>query len=328
MTSKNWIYVGIATAVVIMVLLILAGRDLPENDLGLQEIKISYLSGTGLGVHFPLFVAQEKKFFEEEGLKVILKEMAPAASVPALLAEEVDYITFIAPAVTASLKKAPIKTFMLTGRYLMLHLVARPDLELSEINTVGIFFRGSLMHYQALKFIKEKNLAVEIVDTHGDSAALAVLLPSGTTDAILHETRYALQLRAEGFPILVNFDDVLPTGLSTRTEKIENSPEEVKRVVRSVQKAMEFIVANPEETKELILKFWNVEKTEENLQIAEESYFFLRTALDRRDVPVDEGAEILLQIAKAGMFETIEEVEKEIIDRKDIDGAFDFQFVE
>ena len=328
MTSKNWIYTGIAIAVVIMLLLILTVRDLPETDPELQEIKIGYLFGATINVNLPLIVAQEKGFFEEEGLKVVSEDMVVGASIPALLAKEVDYIVYTIPALIASMKEAPIKVFMLTGRFFLFHLIAQPDIKLNELNNIGIVFRGSIAHYNVMNFIEEKKLEAEIIDSGGDFFALPALLYRGAVDAIIHETPAARQLEAEGFPILATFDEMLPTGLITRTEKIENNPEEIQKVVRAVQKAMEFIVYNPEETKEFILKTWNLEKTDENLQLAEEVYPFVRKMFDRKDVPFDEGAERLLQIAKvSGMFEALEEIEKQVVTQEDIEKAFDFRFV-
>jgi hypothetical protein len=91
---------------------------------------------------------------------------------------------------------------------------------------------------------------------------------------------------------------------------------------------MDFILDKPEETKEILLKlFWNSEKTEENLAIVGEYYSFLKTVYDRRNVPPEEGAELLIKIAKAGEFESIQEVEGQNVTLEEIQKVFDFHFV-
>jgi NitT/TauT family transport system substrate-binding protein len=332
MTSKKWIYLGILAVLAIILAFILIGRNeeasLTEQPAEPQEIKISYMSGGASDSVLPLFVAQEKGFFEEEGLKVKLEEMQPSMSLSALLAGEVDYMPFPLNAVIANLKGAQVKTIILTSRYPMFFLVAQPGLELEDLKSIGItFFGASPMHYHALKLVEENNLDVEIIASNDPQATVAFLF-RGTTDAILAQELKAIRFQASGFSILKAFHDVLPSGLSTTTEKIENNPEEVRKIVRAVKKAREFIESNPEEMKEFILRFYNLEKTEENLAMAETAALMFKDAFTRKGVPVDEGLETLIKIAKAGSFENLQDIEGQTVSQEEIDQVFDFRFVE
>ena len=159
------------------------------------------------------------------------------------------------------------------------------------------------------------------------------MLLSGEVDAIMSFPLPALvNPQIQDFPILSTITCMAPSGLSVRKDKIEKNPEEVQKVIRALEKAMEFIVTNPEETKQILLKLWNsaeeLDKTEGSLITAKELYYpLLKDALDRRNVPYDEGAELLIQIVKAGEFETIQEVEEQIVTPQDLQKVFDFRFL-
>ena len=282
-------------------------------------------------------IAREKGFFEEKKeLKIKWEIMKPEDSISALLTGEVDYTTFFGtlakPYIETSLRGAPIKTIMLTGRYSGVSLVSQPELELNDLKTIGIDFQHAYQRYQALKFFEENNLKVEVITPKTEELfmvreELQSLLKNGKVDAILVMSSHALRLQALGFPILADFVGILPSGLAVRNDKIEKNPEEIKKVVRAFERTMEFIVTEPEETKNLLLKFWSLEETKENLAMIEEYYSLLRESFDRKNVSYDEGAELLIKLAKAGEFETLQEVEEQVVTQEELDKVFDFRFV-
>jgi len=310
----------------------------------LSEIKIANITLLS-------FFAMEKGFLKEEGLRVEVESMSSEDSVSALLAGEVDYVglgVFTEPTIKTSLRNAPIKTIVFTTGHETFFLIARPELKLKNLKTIGIYCRHCLQHYLVLKFVEKNDLEVEIIAPKTQNVLwsgkeLRNLLLSGKVDAILSSPVNALvNPQTQGFPILDAITYVTPSGLSVRNDKIEKEPEEVRKVVRALEKSMELILTRPEETKELLLKRWGpaekLKKTEEDLAMtAELFYSLLETALDRRNIaadegaerniPADEGAELLIQIVKAGEFETIQEVEEQIVTPEDLQKVFDFRFV-
>jgi len=286
----------------------------------LPEIKIA--------INFPspiLFIAAEKGFFEEKGLKVKFETMSSEDSVSALLAGEVDYAYFLPPfiksSVEASLRGAPIKIIILTEKYQVVPVVTRSGLKLNDLKIIGIVSYPSF-YYQGLKFIKENNLKVKIIKVERSKEA-ETSLTSGMTDAALVEPSSAARLRAQGFQVLDILNEALPSGLSARDDKIEKEPEEVKKVVYALQQAREFIVTEPEETKKLILKLFKLKEVEENLQMVEKMYLIW----ERRNISADEVTELLTQIVKAGDFETVQEVEEQVVTPEELQKVFDLRFV-
>lgn len=286
----------------------------------LSEIKIA--------INFPspiLFIATERGFFEEKGLKVKLETMLPEDSVSALLAGKVDYAYFLSPfiksSIEASLRGAPIKIIIFTEKYQVAPVITRSGLKLNDLKIIGIV-SYPFFYYQGLKFIEENSLKVKIIKVERPKEA-ETSLTSGITDAVLVGLPSAARLRAQGFQVLDILNGILPSGLSARDDKIEKESEEVQKVVYALRQAREFIVTEPEETKKLILKLFKLKETEENLQMVEKMYL----EWERRNISANEGAKLLVQIVKAGMFETVQEVEEQIVTPEDLKKVFDFRFV-
>jgi NitT/TauT family transport system substrate-binding protein len=333
MISKKQIYLGGLIILVIILALILAGRtekpSLPEESVGLKEIKISYLPVGASHVGLPILIAQEKGFFQEEGLKVELIEMEPGMSVSALLNGSIDYSSFGVAEIGASLKGASISTFMLTAQGpANFMLIGQPGLKLDEIKTIGITYWHIPMHYQALRLIEEEDLESEII-TSGAPAATVAMLVKGDVDAILASDLRAVQMQKEGFQSVKELETIHPSSLSARKEKIENDPEEVQSVVRAFRKSIEYILqADIGEIAEFLLRHSSMEATAENIELAKAASPFIVKALDRRGLAADEGAEMLIKYAKAGNYQTLQDVENQIVTEDEIKQVFDFRFVE
>lgn len=300
----------------------------PKTEL--SEIKIAKITTF-------LLITQKEGFFEKEGFRVKLEFLSPEDSMSALLAGKIDYTYFFGgtlgkPFIEASLRNTPIKVIMLPQRNPAYYLLVQPKLELNNLKTIGINARYTTQHYLTLKFIEENNLELRIIAPQPQEIFLTTeelenLLLHNEVDAILTSPYSAFQLQTKGFSILDTLTDKSPSVLSVRSDKIEKNPEEIQKVIRALEQAMDFIVTEPEKTKELLLKAWDLEKTEENLAMIEEMYSLMKDGYDRTNVPYDEGAELLIQIVKAGEFETVKEVERQVVTQEELDKVFDFRFV-
>jgi NitT/TauT family transport system substrate-binding protein len=332
MISKKQIYLGGLIILVIVLALILLGKTekSPSTGMpaGLREIKIGYLPVGASHVGLPILVAKEKGFFQEEGLKVELIEMEPGMSVSALLGGSIDYSPFGVAEIGASLKDASISTFMLTAQGPpSFMLIGRPGLEIDEIKTIGITYWHIPMHYQALRLVEEEDLEAEIVVSGAPAATVAMLI-KGDVDAVLASDLRAIQIQTKGFQFIKEIDVIHPTSLSARKEKIESDPEEVQSVVRAFQKSIDYILqADIGEVAEFLLKHSSMEATAENIDLAEAASSFIVKALDRRGLDSDEGAEVLIKYAKAGNYQTLQDVENQIVTEDEIKQVFDFRFV-
>ena len=278
---------------------------------------------------FPLFVSQEKGFFSENGLEVQLETMKAPESVPALLAKEVDYISFAIEAVAASQKDEPIKVIMAYGKNSCLAMATQPKLKISNIKKIAVSNLLTPPHYQALKFIHDNKLSAEVIATGESPGIVIAMLKNKQADAAIQSVIAIIGLKDSGYTFLKTFyDEELPQGLATTDEKIQNNPGEIKKVIKSIQSSLQFIQNNPDETKTLLLKFSRMEINETNQKIVEEAYPVIKQTFTVGNVPSQEGINNLIKLGKAGVYKTFQDITKQTVSEADIAKSFDFRFVE
>jgi len=321
MTTKKKIWIiGVVVLLLVLTLIIICQ---PEKETSESIIKIGY-TPTAIFA-FPLFVAQEKGFFTEQGLEVELKPIEPTIAIPGLLAQEIDYFCFTLTATRSAFQGAPIKIIMALTGSTFLTLIAQPNLTLNDLKTIGIPTWFDPPNYMALRLIEENNLSAEIIAA-GSIPGAPALLVSGEVNALIHDVVTAFKLREEGYPILKIFDDQIPQGLTTSDYKIENNPKEVERIVKAIQSGLTFIKNNPQETQELLFNFLKLERNETNQKIVEELHSIFKQKVNETGAPSQEEIETLIKIAKASEYQSFEDVESQIVTQEDVATVFDLRF--
>lgn len=326
--KKIWIYAAIA-AIGVILIIFFQGESLvgqPEESQ-LKEIKIATFPSSFF--NFPIYVAQEKGFLKENGLTAKFEQVIPDVAISALMAKEIDYSTYVTGATAASQKGFPVKIVMAFLDRPFSLLVSRVGTELSNFKNLGVVQRLTPQHYLTLKLIKENSMPAEIIFT-GTELASNVQLSQGMVDAIMSTNPVAIfKFREEGFDIIETADDskMIFGGLVTTDEKIENDPEEIEKVVKSWQSAVEFIRTEPEETKDLLFEYFMLERNETNERILESTYSIALEYFLDKGIPQEAAIEKLIQFIKAGEFESIEEIESQIVTQEDIEKSFDSRFL-
>jgi ABC-type nitrate/sulfonate/bicarbonate transport system substrate-binding protein len=275
---------------------------------------------------FPLFVAQEKGFFAQNGLEVKLEQVQPDISVQTLLSNKVDYTSFAKEAVTSSQNGAMIKVIMAYSKNSCNAVIIQPKLAIKDIKTIAVASLLSPPHYQAVKFISENALSAEVVASGANPGATSALLTKKQADATVQSIISALQFQNQGYTLKI-LDDEVPQGLITTDDKIKNNPEEIKKVIGSIKSASQFIAYNPIETKQLLLKFYNLPDNEANQKIAEDVYPILKQALSENGIPSQEGIDIFIKLGKAKVFKTLQDITNQTVNESDRSKSFDFRFV-
>jgi NitT/TauT family transport system substrate-binding protein len=285
-------------------LLFFAAAAAPAADEGLKRLRIAYPSNSLCCV--PLFAAVKWKIFEENGLAVEIVQIRSQLGNAALAGGEIQSFAGVGPAsVSATLRGLPSRAIWFASDRLIYSLLARPgirdikDLRNKKIGLTGLGGTSHVALQIALEAAGEnpKNFVYL-------SLAAAQILPaveSGVIDAGILSPPFISYAQKKG---LKEIFDVgarvrMPLGgLTTMLSALQNRPDEVKRVIRSLQLARRGILQSKEKSVALIGSFLGVDR-----QAAEETYVDLARTSSGSGVPTRDGiAQIIQSLQTAGQF--------------------------
>ena len=228
-----------------------------------DKIRFSMTGFAGQFMTFPL--AQKRGFLKEDGIEAEIIRISAAAGRAALSGGEVDYSTGIGgTAIGGALSGVPIKVVACYVPAPVLALVARPEIKsVQELKgkTVAVLIFGGVAHFAARAVAKHYGL-----DAEKDLKYLAVgppdarfaALSQGLVDAAVLGPPLDFEARKRGFNILARAHDVFvfpETGLVTSVKKIQDKPDEIKRVIRAGIKANRYIRANRDGTIQFLIEW-------------------------------------------------------------------------
>jgi ABC-type nitrate/sulfonate/bicarbonate transport system substrate-binding protein len=263
-----------------------------------RKVNIAY-AGPSL-IALPFLAAQEWKLFSQNGLSTQLIVMTYTISIPAMSAEQVDYLGGVGPAtVSATLRGIPARAVWFSSDKVIWSLMAQPQIKtLDDLRQKPIGITGGLgaTGHVALLLALEK--------TGHDSKAFAIVsftsvsdlvqaLESGYLSAAMLQPPQLFQARSKGFKEMLNVASMIEMpvgGLTTLVKTIQNRPQEVRAVIKSVQQAKQRMLKAKEETIGLIMK---VGKTDR--EAALKTYDMLRDALAGDGRPTRAGIENILK---------------------------------
>jgi len=338
-SKKIWTLAGIVLALLVLTAIVIELAEKPktaEEQAGeptevateLMEIKIANVPK--IFPYFPLFVAQQKDLFEANGLMAEFEQMETADALKALVEKEVDYMSSSPLTSKASLEGTPIKAIVAFADGSPYSLVAQPGLELKDLKTIGASSLYSGPHYQAIKLIEENNIPATVSFLGNDPTQHITALFEASVDGAIIAPPYVFLLQEDGFVVLESFSDVriLFSGLTTRDEKIKDNPEEAEKIIESVQSAVEFIRTNPQETKDLLFEFFELEKNEKNEKAVEDTYLSMKGYFSTEGTLDEETIEEVIQFAKTEQFTSFKDVKNQSVSPEDIAKVFDFSLLE
>jgi NitT/TauT family transport system substrate-binding protein len=221
-------------------------------------------------------VAQFEGYFKEEGLDVELVQINANVSVAALAGANIDYNLILQSVVTANLRGLPLKVVAILIERPTHVFVAHPSMQkFADLKgrKIAISSFGSLTDILARLTAAHFNLDpkndVQLVAAGGSSGRIAQL-QSGLVHASLVTPPANVAAEALGFKSLLKVGDLFPfpvNGVGIREQKLKSERDEVKKVLRALLRANQFILDNPKGSVK-ILSAWGRSKTE----AAEEAY--------------------------------------------------------
>ena len=199
----------------------------------------------------PIQVGLVKGFFKEEALEPVLVQMRGQVAVPALMNGETQYTLSFSPVLASILQGAPLKFVGIVSEKPLHYLVARP--EIATINDlrgkkIGVQRIGSTDHVVSEALIEAKGLsvkAVKIITLGFDDAMRVEFMKKGVIDATAAQPPSPMRLQQEGYRVLAGPSDLKigspATGIAVTEKRLQENPDEVRRVLRSVVRGIRFI---------------------------------------------------------------------------------------
>jgi NitT/TauT family transport system substrate-binding protein len=270
----------------------------PMEALG-QNLDRAIMAVPGIGLsQLPAFVAQDKGFYKQERLEVLMVVMDGTIATRAMIGGDIDYNLALASGVSALLNGAPVKVVMgMTTRGTQSFVVKPEIVSAADLKgkIVGVSGFGGSTHHGAL-FVLE-HLGVDPKDVAilnvGNSSLRLAALRFKKIDATILDTAFLRKAEELGFKRLVSLADLgeIPsTGLVVTATKLKKQPEQIRRVVRATLKGTNYFKENRGEMVSFIAKKLSVETKE-----AEELHELGVKVFSNSGRISDEGLNVLLR---------------------------------
>jgi ABC-type nitrate/sulfonate/bicarbonate transport system substrate-binding protein len=241
-------------------------------SLGAQERKIVVGLTTRTGSSsLPFVIAEEKGFFESEGLNALVVIMQNQVVVNGVLGKNVDYGGTFSNFVGAAMAGLPVRIVMTVMEGSDHVLVASPSIKRMEDlkgKIVGISSFGGTPHSEVMAILRKYGMNPEKDVTFlqiGGSSSRHQALESGSIHAAMLVPPFNKVARQRGFNELVRFDDVMQTpfgALAVHADKVKEAPAEIVRVIKALLKSVDYIRNRRSDILSLIEKSWGIKDAE------------------------------------------------------------------
>src|SRR2546426_12338788 len=228
---------------------------------GAENVKVGIPSLTV--TMLPLAVAKERGYFQQENLSVELVLMPAALNIKVLLSGEIGYAGTVGSAVVAALRGIDVRVVMLFVDRPLLDLVAPPEINsIGDLKgkVIGISSRGGLHGGTGRRMLQQSGVdpaQATLLAVGGQGAMLAAVKSGRISGGLLNPPHNFLGYR-EGLKNLGfagTYIRIPSTGLVTMRERLERSPDQVRRMVRALTRARAFARENKPQAVLMLKKF-------------------------------------------------------------------------
>ncbi|HID18382.1 TPA: hypothetical protein EYP27_02455 [Candidatus Bathyarchaeota archaeon] len=286
---KKWQLVVVAIAVV----MVIVATTLTVMPVAPREVRVGYIPAATYAL---VWVAYEKGYFEEEGLKVTLKSYAGVGDLAtAIIKGEIDGAPLTAPAAVIFAEK---------GRYIIVGgnsicgtaLVCKPEnagkyrvvADLDEVRLAGVRYvpGDTIIRYVLAK----ENISFKLTLCLSSADGLTACKKDMVDVAIVWEPFVSLA-EQEGMAIAFwdkdLYDAPYPCCIQVFKEDfVRGNPDTVVRYLRALITAEKFCVENPKEAAALSFKYMS-EVPGISEEIVYRSVFWVDPRIDRPRNPLD-----------------------------------------
>ena len=278
------------------------------NQLQAQERfkKVRIVYPTESIAMLPLFAALRWKAFESQDLQAEIIQARSQVANAVMASGEAGYFAGVGPAsISATLRGLPSRAIWFATEELLYSLIARPEFRsIRELRNkkIGLTGLGGTSHV-ALQ------IALEAADENPKNyvylsiaaAQLPAALETGAVDAALFSPPFDFQAKKRGYRDLLDVGShaKMPFGgLTTMLTTLRSRPDEVKKVIRTLQSAKQEMLKSKEKTVGLISSYLKVDR-----ETAEGTYSAYVRTVSGSGVPSPGGIEqIVKSLQLAGQF--------------------------
>lgn len=228
------------------------------------RLSIADLSFTFL----PHLLARDVGIFRKHNLEVELIYIGGAVGLAALASGEIDYSGSPDPGLLAIAKGLPFKVVMLTTKSPPFYIVGRPQFKRASeligkkhgISRVGASsYFVSRVIFQKLGVDPDKVTYIQA----GSNANRVLSLSTGSVDSAVFSMPTAQEMLKKGFSLLGTPKEVGQRphgGLMVRSEKIDKSRDQVRRMTAALLESMSYIATNRAKAADYVTGKFKIER--------------------------------------------------------------------
>ena len=224
----------------------------------------------------PNHIAAVKGFYREEGIDARLIQARSNVLVAALASGSMDYITSVNSSLGGIMSGVPAKVIAIITKNNPDFLMAKPEIRsLKELKgkTLAVSAFGGSSHQRLLIILNKIG-----VDPKTDVTILSVgeaklrleQLRLGAIDATVLTAPHNFIAERSGFRTLGSSKDILPlpaVGMATLEKRLREKPDQVKKTLRAILKALAFMRKKRDETVQRTMEWLAIDR-----DLAERSY--------------------------------------------------------
>src|SRR5713226_4312268 len=235
------------------------------DDLAAEQIKVHNPSFDISVV--PLFVAQDKGYFREEGLEPLFILATPGVGINGLIAGDLDFSAVGGAASTAIACYIPLKVLLIHTFKPGFWIFARESMSPAKLRgkKLAVSTLGALPHTLARLALRKLGLDADkevIMIAAGTDDTRFTALKSGVVDAAVLNAPWSVRARRQGLKeILFVCEETygLSGGVVTSTKMIQARPETVLKFVTGAVKGLKYFISNREGAIPILVKYMRMD---------------------------------------------------------------------
>jgi ABC-type nitrate/sulfonate/bicarbonate transport system substrate-binding protein len=242
-------------------------QNLEKVRIGMPSLSLSFVAPQA---------AYAKGFFRDEGIDAEIIRIATNVGLVAVTTKEIGYTTAVGAALRAGVKGLPMKIVTyFNGRPLHVLVAKREFKSVAELRgkIIGFAGYGDSTEFMLRAMLSQAGMGIEkdvqAFQVSGSGQRLQALL-SGKLDAAVVPPPFNFEAESKGFVRLMAVADVFETsvsGLALHNDTLREKPAQVKKMLRALLKAQNFIRSNKTDSVRVIADWLKLEPA-----IAQASY--------------------------------------------------------